>query len=258
MNTQVRDTPAVNSLGQRLRRARETARYTRPQLATAAGIPAKSIEKFEADEQEPSVSRLMTLCSVLGASLDEILGTARSQQHDPSPVPMGGPLPDIEADPVGDLLNELDELREDGFDNAQRRAMAIVTHLGEELRFLEPRELVSVARERGVDTATCPSVLDLQNAMTNDPTKGQLACGELEQRIIDTALLGSDLFAVPFEVLSKVADQLRGQFDLQGEFFGGWGDHSKLVPQLREPLRHQAYVGRSIDLAKVESPSRRS
>ncbi len=243
MNVQVRDTPASSKLGQRLRQAREAARYSRTQLSAATSIPSKSIEKFEAGEQEPSVSRLIALANTLGVSLDHLLGkTATSDAPLPGP---GNAPPDIEEDPVGDLLAELDELRGSGFQYAQRRAMALVDQLTAKLNMLEPRELIDIAQERGVDMASCPSVLDLQNALSADAGGGQAVCGEVEQRVIDTALLGADLPAVEGKKLVEIAARLK----VEGGGFFGWSADDKTLPTaLREPLRRLAYAGKAIVL----------
>ncbi|MEQ1934971.1 MAG: helix-turn-helix transcriptional regulator [Fimbriimonadaceae bacterium] len=253
MNVQVRDTPATDTLAKRLRAAREAARYSRPQVATMTGIPSKSIEKFETGEQEPSVSRLLALCQAYGASVEAVLdGGAQSA---PSPQPHALPMTrDVAADPVSDALNELDELRENGFRNARRRAMSVTANVANDLRALEPGALIDLARERGVDMATSPSTLDLENAFAADTSKGQVACAAVEDRIVDTAVLGVDLYSISRDGLLKLIDQHSRQFKLSAKGWS-WGDHSELVPAVREPLRQLAYGGKAFDLTGLPAES---
>lgn len=247
MNVQVRDTPSGDNVAARLRKARDAARYTRQQLADLTGIPAKSIEKFENDDQEPSVSRLLAICEALGVSTDDILGKKPSGGAFPS---MSRTPPastsDAPIDPVQDFLEQLDDLRAGGFRDGQRVAMALAGKLTDQLHFLEPAALVDIARQRGVHMDTCPSALDLQNAIAANPTTGQAACAEVEQRIVDTALLGGDLLGVELGALGKLA----GQLNFDAPFFG-WSDshYPALAATLREPLRQLAFAGKPVDLS---------
>jgi len=251
------DLNAAKVVGTRFRTARDAAGLSRTDVERRSGVSAKAIEKFEAGVQHPSYLRFGALCSAVGKSVEEILnGSDPEADYDEEPS-MRGPIPAIVADPVADLLSELDELRADGFENAQRRGMAIVDQLTHELHFLEPGELISIARKRGVDMATCPKALDLQTAIAQNSTKGQEACATVEQRIVDTALVGADLASVDRDALIKVADQLKQQFNLEAGFFG-WGETAALVEMLRQPLRQLAFAGQSIDLSRTKAAPARS
>lgn len=243
MNVQVRDTPSATSLGQRLRQARDAARFSRTQLADATGIPAKSIEKFEADDQEPSVSRLISLATTLGVSLDQLLGKTTSPAQSPN-VP-GTPAPAEDEDAASSILEELDDMRADGFHNVQRRARAIVNELKVFLQAMEPGDLLKLAKGRGIDRSSCPTSTDLLALLENDAQAGQAACGDIEDRIIDSAVLGADLNAVGRDVLASIADHLKDRFNLEEGLFG-WGNEARLRSILREPLRQMAYAGKPL------------
>jgi DNA-binding XRE family transcriptional regulator len=65
------DDPAfARELGQRLRAAREASKFTRSQVTEFTGIPAKSVEKFEAGQQQPSAERLIRLAKLFDTTVD--------------------------------------------------------------------------------------------------------------------------------------------------------------------------------------------
>lgn len=246
-------------LPERLRDAREQAGLSRAKLAARTGIPAKSIEKFERGEQEPSVSRLLTLSQALGLSFDALIGKEESQPvpgppprdlaPTPSAMPPAAPVPaeePDEADPVAEIIEELDDLRADGFDTAPRRAMALVNELRRILKFAESDELLRIAEARGLYKSECPSPSGLWDIFRQEPTTAQEYCGLLEERIIDTAILGADLFAIEAGALRKLASKLDQEFDLTRPSFLSWGEHEDFVPVIREPLRDLAFSGRPV------------
>ncbi len=250
MDTKVNDaddTTAQKIIGARFRAAREAAGLSRAQVERASNVSQKAIEKFEGGVQSPNFVRFAALCAAVGKSVDAILNgrEAAPAPLSRAPAAIDEDNDDAESylDPLDDALAQLDDLREAGFRDGQRRGIALVGALREELKALEPADLLDLARKRGVDRTGCPSALELHNALADDIASGQEACAKVEERIIDTAVLGTDLFAAPIERLSSIADQLKRQFDLD-EGFMGWGKHDKLVPQLREPLRQLAFAGK--------------
>ncbi|MDY6054628.1 helix-turn-helix domain-containing protein [Micrococcus sp.] len=65
--------PAAPRIGARLRALREARRLTVAQLAEAANVSKGFLSRVERDLTSPSVSTLMTLCQVLGATPGEVL-----------------------------------------------------------------------------------------------------------------------------------------------------------------------------------------
>jgi len=66
-------TPGQALIGRRLRALREARRLTVAQLAEAAGVSRGFLSRLERDLTSPSVSTLVTLCQVLGASPGDVL-----------------------------------------------------------------------------------------------------------------------------------------------------------------------------------------
>ena len=60
------------SLGQRIRTAREALGESQVSLAAAAGISQGYLSQLEQDEREPTLSIATRLASALGVSLDEL------------------------------------------------------------------------------------------------------------------------------------------------------------------------------------------
>ncbi|MCV7578702.1 helix-turn-helix domain-containing protein [Micrococcus sp. HSID17228] len=65
--------PGQSLIGRRLRALREARRLTVAQLAEAAGVSKGFLSRLERDLTSPSVSTLVTLCQVLGASPGDVL-----------------------------------------------------------------------------------------------------------------------------------------------------------------------------------------
>lgn len=66
-------TPGQALIGRRLRALREARRLTVAQLAEAASVSKGFLSRLERDLTSPSVSTLVTLCQVLGASPGDVL-----------------------------------------------------------------------------------------------------------------------------------------------------------------------------------------
>lgn len=77
----VPSTTETETLGQRLARLRNKKNLSQAELATACGWPdISSLDKFERDEQEPSLKEIRSLALALGTSAQEI---AFGTTHDP-------------------------------------------------------------------------------------------------------------------------------------------------------------------------------
>lgn len=62
------------SIGTRLREIRIDHDQTQKQLSELIGCSSKQISRYEADEQEMTVSKLKSFCELYGVSADYILG----------------------------------------------------------------------------------------------------------------------------------------------------------------------------------------
>lgn len=62
------------TFGQRLRRFREGRGLTQSELAQAIGSSQRAICSYEQDRTEPPLSGLSQMASVLGVSLDQLMG----------------------------------------------------------------------------------------------------------------------------------------------------------------------------------------
>jgi transcriptional regulator with XRE-family HTH domain len=61
-------------MGQRLKRLREAAGMSQPQLATAAHVPVSTLRNWEQDRRVPRLDAALSLARALRVSLDELAG----------------------------------------------------------------------------------------------------------------------------------------------------------------------------------------
>ena len=83
------------SIGQRIVKSRESRGWKQKELATAASIPAPTLNRIERGQQSIFAERVVTLARALGVSSDYLLGLT----EDPTP-PTKRPRP-RKAAPVG-------------------------------------------------------------------------------------------------------------------------------------------------------------
>jgi len=253
----------ADTLATRLRDAREAKSLSRAEVSKQTGIPAKSIEKFEFGTQEPSVSRLLDLANVYGKNIGELIGQeAVTPANDPAPPfvsPEGyeppTPAPAAPAviaktveEQVTDILDELDELREAEFERSYRTATALIEAYRRKVKFLEPDALLELADARGLYRGECPSAPGLFDLFAREPEKAEVYCGNVEERILDTAILGADLFGIEHSVLTNLASDLaeeHEEIETPG-FLGSWAPHTELVPMLRPVARALAMKGEQL------------
>ncbi|MGP3534832.1 helix-turn-helix domain-containing protein [Microbacterium sp. RD1] len=99
----------ADSLGSRLRQARQQRGLSLRSVAQALGVSASLVSQVEIGKTQPSVSTLYALANHLGVSLDELLGLAAPAARTPSMFGHhGDALPDVQhADdnPVIDMEN---------------------------------------------------------------------------------------------------------------------------------------------------------
>ena len=268
MVKQVRDLPendAIATMGVKLRAAREEAGFSRAKVQDETGIPAKTLEHYEAGSSEPTLTRLKALCDLYKLPFAEMAGTEESPKELTGETPKEaktipeettGAVPAVEA-----MLDELTAFRAIGFDGAQRRAIALVDELATAMKRLESDELEALAEARGLFEGDRPTSDGIFGLFVEDVDEAQRYCGLVEERIVDTAILGSDLYAIDRDAVVKVADAIKDEFDLEEPRFLGWsdcwGDYAEFVPLIREPLRKLALMGKGMDLANLDQFPRR-
>ena len=64
----------MNSLGQRIRAARESAGFTQENLAEAVGVSRTAVARWEGDDIEPKLQNLISIAELLHVSTDFLLG----------------------------------------------------------------------------------------------------------------------------------------------------------------------------------------
>lgn len=258
MVKQVRDLPendAIATMGVKLRNARDELGISRAKVQDETGIPAKTLEHYEAGASEPTLTRLKALCDLYKLPFGEMAGTEEGpkeiagetpKEGETVPEEVTGGMPVVEA-----MLDELAAFRVAGFDGSQRRAMAIVDELTTAMKRLESDELEALAEMRELFEGDRPTADGIFGLFVEDIDEAQRFCGLVEERIVDTAILGADLYAIDREALVAVADDIKDEFDIEEPRFLGWSDcwgyYAEFVPLIREPLRKLALMGKGID-----------
>lgn len=237
----------------RLRQAREGANFTRASLAKAADIPQKTIERFETGTSEPSFKRMNVLAETLSVDRAWLSGESDGYETKAGFADVGDDqtssveVPsndDVPASAIRDMLETLDDMRVDRFAGMQRRAMVLVERAEAALHELEPDQLIALGMERGLYADDCPAVSDVIEIFGNDPEQGQSLCGDVEARILDTAILGADLYDIEERPLRKVANRLaKEERDVNDDTWWGWEAHDEFVPIIRSALRRRAFGG---------------
>jgi len=254
------ETPAM-----RLRQAREKKDFTRMMLGSMTGIPQKSIEKFENGSQEPTLSRLKGLSEALGVTAQWVMdGDSTKGENTVSitastPGPEDGPANDNDPmDKVLNLLARLDEMRTNQFEGAQRGALALADETMAALKHIEPRQLLELASDRNLKETDCKdegsslSVFDVFDLFTEDHEKGLAYCESIEERILDTAIMGVDIHTIDRDDLVDLANELDIEEDADGFLGVGFIKTGDLVKALRAKLRVMFVSGNGVQLTNVE------
>lgn len=248
------DTVTPETIGKRLKEARDAAGLSRARLGDITDISPRVIEKIEAGTQEASTTRLRSLCHALEIDPAEFLGTRDKPElpRDPAaPVlPNMAPL-----DRASLILEEIDGLRADGFEGATRKAMALAGMAKNAMAYLEPEELNRLARLRGLAKHQQVDGLDIVDLFDHDPRKAHAYCGALEDRIVDTAILGLDLFTLDEEEIEALADELAEMKALESPgFLGAWPELEELYPRMQPAARQVVTAGKPLQSLADASP----
>ena len=218
----------TSEIGERLKAARENARYSRTQLAKVTGIPAKTIEKYEYGTTDPSVTRLLKMTQVLGTSvIDLIAGEDLSLDND-EPV-------------IVKQLDQLDHMREDGLTKYWREFPALLASTEEKLAIISVPDLLDIAEDR--DLVDLPTIQHIERLALEAADKPQALCQEIANRIVDTAYFGVDLYKVEHETLERLADDFELEPDISGLLSDRWSGEAALVNALRQKMRKAVWQG---------------
>lgn len=241
-------------IAERIRAAREDAGMSRAALSKVTGVSARTIERMEAGDQQVTVPRLRAISEAtshplawLQGDMDELNDTADDiSSRSPRAAMVDRDIQDVRA-----ALVRLDELRADQFEGSIRKALAMIDSLTSMLAHHEPEELFDIATSRGIDRVTLPKPRDLVELLESDPREGDDRCRALQARIIDTGIIGADLFEVPEMVLKRIADQR----DLESDGMFGWKGKESLIGAVRSAVRDLALTGKlPAEIRELEPP----
>lgn len=261
----------LSTFGARLRAAREEQDLSRPALAKLTDniVTARIIDHLEKGTSEATIQKSELLAKALGVSTDWLShGKGNGPVAKPEASPDMASLDEEEAEDNAqedtgarhltgllDLLEEIEGYRLDGFTAHTRKMPLLIEDAEIAAEYLEPVEIEMIALERCAGEVKLPEALQQQHtahlsfrnrtrqARREDAerTKYDTALQEVVDRIIDTAVLGLDLYSVDLSVLSTFARK----HDISSpHFFGGWEHHSEIVPRVREKYRDMALQGR--------------
>jgi len=289
MTKMTRDIPNHEGMtvADRLKVARQDANVTRKAVADGTGIPSSTVEKYERGDMDPNTARLKTLCDFYGVSFDWVLNGDGAPSIATTPKPSetmasacisetfaktfaeSAPQQSEtvssanENDPmehVRGLLDDMDDMRAHGFDGMQRQAIALADEVRVALKYLEPGELLAMAYERGLYKGeSCLDVSGILNLFAEDLDEGQAYCGIIEERILDTVILGVDLYGIEREPLVELADELKEDHDIEEPAWAGfsWGQHKDFVPLIRPIVRAMANRGDRVDFTDQDKYPKR-
>jgi transcriptional regulator with XRE-family HTH domain len=245
-------------LAERIREIRESNRLTRPELAKLTNISVRSLEKYEYGTAEPSATKIIAIAQALDVSVGKLLSEAENDEHseeiDREDIPTG-------IDVVRSMLEQIDELIADGSASALRRVECVAGDISSRMKHLSGDELADLAEERGLYTATdnvSGFIRDLLALFEEQPEKFHREALDIEERILDSALIGADLRAIEVKELRKLVNE--NKLDLDWNYFDELliePDHDDMLPKLRVLLRNQAICGCAPDLADEDAFTRR-
>ncbi|WP_175474060.1 helix-turn-helix domain-containing protein [Thalassobaculum litoreum] len=234
-------------IAERIKRARTEAGMSRKALSDATGISARTIERIENGEQEVTVQRVKLLATATGKSAAWLQGDEKPDDEvDEFPAPAPKPDPSRRSEPpvppttadVYASLRMIDTLRSEGFDGTIRQAMATCDQVRSMLAYQEPAALVEIASSRGIDRTTFPKAREIQERLENAPEAGHQDCAAIQERIIDTAILGVDLHVVSPKALQDMAKSS----GLESDGWLGWSNDNALIEAVRPTARRMAFA----------------
>lgn len=262
-NKTIETTQKSVSVAGQIRAARDAKGLSRKALGERISVSEKTIEKWETGERQPPVKRLQDLSVELEVPASYFVdgtGTLDVFPEIETTAPENIPE-DTEAyaDTVSSafaFLDELDEIREAGF-VTPRSATTLIAKCQDALKQLEADDLLEVAEMRGLHSDDCPSLTGILEIFGLGFDKGQEFCGNIEERIIDTAIFGVDLYWIERKSLLELIDKYKISHPDEWAVWPDWGSHEFFVPFLRHELRAAAIVGKTEPFEDAEMFPRR-
>ncbi len=263
------------TVGSFLRDARSISGLTQKQVAEEAEIGLSAYKQYERDGAMPPLDKAGQLAEVLNFDprelFNEIDALASGQ-----PAPVGRPRihpgsaeegggapapvkPASLADVVREQLSSIDGLREAG-KRSELRSGKRIKKLQRQLMELEPEVLYEIFEERGGNLDSCPSgtpLLDgLLSIFEEDQEEGNKVCGVVSDRVIDTALLGVDLWALSDDSLDQLDSDIAGFWEGDIALLG-WDNISEIIVKRRKLAWSAAMRGKGVAVDDPEKYPRR-
>lgn len=162
----------------------------------------------------------------VGTSLTGLTGSIDKTGSDQDQTPKSIPVRMYIDEMIG-ILAHIDTLREDGLQKHPRKMPKLLDQAREIGSCLEASDLEELALERGLDPE-----------QINTESLSEELFEEFILRLIDTALLGIDLYTLDEDTLKTFARK----HDVPRPFFG-WDGASELISSVRERYWHEALEG---------------
>lgn len=245
-----------DTLGKRLKHARETRRFTRKQLAAESGVGEKTIERYEYGTTDAKTSHVDALAEALEVSgavlqygpLPDLPGAARPAQYGEigEAFVMRKVVAPTRLESTQALFEKLREMRDTGFANSPRLAVALIDDLRISFQYLEVEELAEFAASQAIEEVDELVAFDPSLPLAQTSNQGWSLYPEEEEggldpvsaiveRLIDLAVIGTDLFGLEFDKLKQVARNC----EVSGPVFG-WDNSEQIIAKLRPLLRLKA------------------
>lgn len=160
---------------------------------------------------------------------------------------------DIFVNQMNETLDMIETLRLDGFAAHLRKMPLLIDKVIKIAAYLELNDLDEISENRGISFKELSKVfaknvdepyltlVDYCNSESLDDDNLKKAIEEIIERIIDTAIFGTDLYGEDIDGLKLFADK----HDIQsGTWTGSWRSHYHIVKSVRPEYRNQAFKGK--------------
>jgi len=272
-----KQTVSTNDLsifGARLRKSRNDQGLSRAALSrlTENEISARVIDHLEQGTTDATIRRAEVLAGALDIEMNWLLfgepgDELDNDTEDPEDTPVDLPgVPEIpgktgqdrseipgepgqeQSRPVGpvrtdparkyfdkleDILIDIDELREQGLQNHPRKMPKLIQRASDTGEFLELSDIQELAFERDI------KIPETDITELGEEKREELM-DELVRRLIDSAVLGIDLYKLDMDTLDIFRKK---HTEVSAPAFRNWRGHTELVPEIRESYRSKAMEG---------------
>ena len=204
----------IKTINDRIREVREKAGLSRPTLAEKTGIPKRSVEKLEYGSMEPSIDRLKAIAKACDASFDYLVSGDTDQDNSKPSKPKSTSddkpetvKPKSEELSIEQQLIKIDAMRKSEFEGNIRAHLADINQVAENMKRLEPGDLHQLAINRGIPEVSFPSIDHIYDMFSSDVDGAQAICTDLEERVMDTAIIGFDFVSQEHVFLSEIVEE---------------------------------------------------